>query len=57
MSNKLRSVLSYMNMKKISEKANISYDILRNFYYGKKENLSPIEEEKVITTIKELTKL
>ena len=48
----LRQVLKYMNMRTVSEKAGISYDVLRNYNCGRKEHLTDEEFNKVVEAIK-----
>ena len=57
MSNKLRTVLTAMNMRMVAESAGISYDVLRNFKKGQKEHLTNEEFNAVVEAIKNLTNM
>ena len=50
----LRQVISYMNMRKLSEEAGISYDIIRNYSCGRKRNLEHEEYNAVVDAIKRI---
>ena len=51
---KLRTTLTYYNMRKVAEKAEISYDILKNFNCGRKKYLTDAEYNAVVSAIFEI---
>ena len=54
---KVRTVLGHMNMKKVAEHGNISYETVMNFRKGRKAYLTEEELAIVVRTIQELTDL
>ena len=51
---KLRTTLSYYNMRKVAEKAGISYEIIKNFSCGRKKYLTDTEYNSVVSAIFEI---
>ena len=51
---KLRTTLSYYNMRKVAERAEISYEILKNFSCGRKKYLTDVEYNAVVAAIFEI---